>query len=153
MGKRRRARELALQVLFHLEFNPDDNPSEAFDLICESFGAPESVREFAKMLVAGICCKKGELDKAIAQASRNWRIDRMTRVDRSILRMAVFEMMFVPDIPAKVSLDEAVELGKRFGSEDSGRYINGVLDHIYNTFINKDVEEGGSGENGKQHEI
>ncbi len=113
MGKRRRARELALQVLFHLEFSPDDDPSEAFDLICDSFGAPESVREFARMLIAGVWSKRGELDKVIAQASRNWRIDRMTRVDRSILRMAVFEMMFVPDIPAKVSLDEAVELGKR----------------------------------------
>ena len=71
----------------------------------------------------------------ISQSSRNWRIDRMARLDRSILRLAVFEMMFMPDIPPRVSLDEAVEIGKIYGSEDSGRYINGVLDNIYNTII------------------
>ncbi|MCD6305150.1 MAG: transcription antitermination factor NusB [Deltaproteobacteria bacterium] len=134
MGKRRRARELAIKVLFHLEFSPDD-PSEAFDLVCENFEAPEPIREFSKNLVLGVCGEKTSLDKVISQSSRNWRIDRMARLDRSILRLAVFEMMFMPDIPPRVSLDEAVEIGKIYGSEDSGRYINGVLDNIYNTII------------------
>lgn len=142
---------MAVQVLFHLEFSPDD-PSEAFDLICESFDAPESIREFSKMLVLGVCDQKEHLDRAISQSSRNWRIDRMTRLDRSILRLAVFEMMFVPDIPARVSLDEAVEIGKTFGSEDSGRYINGVLDHIYNT-SKEQLDKSESAEGVTEHEI
>lgn len=132
---------MAVQVLFHIEFSPDD-PSEVFDLICENFEAPESIREFSKMLVLGVCREKAHLDRAISQSSKNWRIDRMTRLDRSILRLAVFEMTFVPDIPARVSLDEAVEIGKIFGSEDSGRYINGVLDNIYNTIIK--MQSGGN---------
>lgn len=131
---------MAVQVLFHLEFSHDD-PSEVFDLICENFKAPESIQDFSKMLVLGVCDKKEGLDSAISHSSRNWRIDRMTRLDRSILRLAVFEMMFVPDIPARVSLDEAVEMGKKFGSEDSGRYINGVLDHIYNALIKDNPTE------------
>jgi transcription antitermination factor NusB len=152
MGKRRRARELAVQVLFHLEFSPDD-PSEVFDLICENFEAPESIREFSKMLVLGVCDKKERLDRAISQSSRNWRIDRMTRLDRSILRLAVFEMMFAPDIPARVSIDEAVEIGKIFGSEDSGRYINGVLDNIYNTIIKIQCDGTELTEGATEHEI
>ena len=152
MGKRRRARELAVQVLFHLEFSPDD-PTEVFDLICENFQYPESIRDFSRRLVLGVCEKKEHLDKVISQASSNWRIERMTRLDRSILRLAAFEMMFVPDIPARVSLDEAVEIGKKFGSEDSGRYINGVLDNIYNRII-KDASNGTETTEGvTEHEI
>jgi transcription antitermination factor NusB len=152
MGKRRRARELALQVLFHLEFSHDD-PSEVFDLICDNFDAPETIREFSKMLVLGVCGKKEILDRAISQASRNWRINRMARLDRSILRLAAFEIMFVPDIPARVSLDEAVEIGKKFGSEDSGRYINGVLDNIYNTLIKDECSETETAEGTSEDEI
>ena len=140
MGERRRARELAVQVLFHLEFSPGD-PSEIFDLICENFNAPKSIRDFSRELVLGVWEKKETLDRVIAQASRNWRIERMARLDRSILRLAAFEIMFVQDIPAKVSIDEAVELGKKFGSEDSGRYINGVLDNIYNTLSENNQSE------------
>jgi len=152
MGKRRRARELAVQVLFHLEFS-HDNPSEVFDLICDNFDAPESIREFSKMLVLGVCGKKEILDRAISQASRNWRINRMARLDRSILRLAAFEIMFVPEIPARVSLDEAVEIGKKFGSEDSGRYINGVLDNIYNTLIKDESSEAEITEGVSEDEI
>jgi transcription antitermination factor NusB len=137
MGERRRARELAVQVLFHLEFTPDD-PSEVFDLVCENFDARKSIRDFSKQLVLGVCEKKKTLDKVISEASKNWRIERMARLDRSILRLATFEIMFIEDIPPKVSLDEAVEIGKKFGSDDSGRYINGVLDNIYNTAVKSD---------------
>jgi len=139
MGERRRARELAVQVLFHLEFSPDD-PSEVFDLICENFDARESIRDFSRKLVLGVCEKKKTLDKIISDASKNWRIERMARLDRSILRLAAFESMFMEDIPPKVSLDEAVEIGKKFGSEDSGRYINGVLDNIYTTRVKTDLK-------------
>jgi len=136
MGKRRRARELAIQVLFHLEFSPDD-PNKAFDLICQSFNCQRSTRSFSKELVLGVCEKKKDLDKLLTEASKNWRLERMSRLDRSILRLATFEMLFREDIPPKVSIDEAVEVGKKFGSEDSGSFINGILDNIYNTLLEK----------------
>jgi len=132
MGERRRARELALQVLFHLEFNPGD-PSEAFQLICTNFNPRRSVQVFAMQLVLGVSGKRAALDRLISKASQHWRLERMTFLDKSILRIATYEMRFVQDIPPKVSLDEAVELGKKYGSEHSARYINGVLDNIYTT--------------------
>jgi len=148
MGERRRARELAIQVLFHLEFSPDD-PSEVFDLICENFDARKSIRDFSKRLVLGVYEKKNTLDKVISEASKNWRIERMARLDKSILRLAAFEIMFMADIPPKVSLDEAVEIGKKFGGEDSSRFINGVLDNIYSTTVKDDekaVQNSGEAE-------
>ncbi|MEE9419658.1 MAG: transcription antitermination factor NusB [Desulfatiglandaceae bacterium] len=134
MGIRRRARELAIQVLFHLEINPA-NPEEAFDLICQNFGLWKSIRPFSKELVLGVCERKAELDSLIVRASKNWRLERMPYVDRSILRMATFELLCMEDIPPKVSIDEAVEIGKKFGTEDSGSFINGILDNIYNTLV------------------
>jgi transcription antitermination factor NusB len=138
MGDRRRARELAVQVLFHLEFNPDD-PSEAFELICGNFESKESVRAFARLLVLGICSEKKVLDEFISKASKNWRMERMAHVDKTILRLATYEMLFMEDIPPKVSLDEAVEVGKKFGTEESGKYVNGVLDSIYASIMEKKI--------------
>jgi transcription antitermination factor NusB len=130
MGRRRRARELAVQVQFHLEYNPGD-PQAAFELVCETFNAPADIQPFAKALVLGIFEKKASVERLMAQASENWRLERMSRIDRCILRSAVYEILFMDDIPPKVSIDEAVELGKKYGSEDSARFINGVLDHIF----------------------
>ncbi len=134
MGKRRKARELAVQVHFHLEFNPGD-PQKGFDLICEKFNSRDSIRPFSEKLVTGVCEKKEELDRLISRASRNWRLERMPRLDKIILRLAAFEMLFMEDIPPKVSINEAVEMGKKFGGEDSGGFINGVLDNIYITLV------------------
>lgn len=131
MGKRRRARELAIQVLFHMEFNPD-NPDESFHRIYENFDSSESIRNFSKKLVLGVCKNKGNLDSIISRSSRNWRLERMPYADRCILRLGVFEIIFMKDIPPKVSINEAVELGKKYGAEDSGAFINGILDNIYN---------------------
>ncbi len=134
MGMRRGARELAVQILFHMEFNQGD-PDTVFDLICENFNSKKSVRGFARQLVLGVCEKRQELDKVIGRASKNWRLERMSRLDKCVLRLAVFEMFFLDDIPLKVSLDEAVEIGKKFGGEDSTRFINGVLDSIYTQIV------------------
>ncbi len=131
MGKRRRARELAIQVLFHMEFTPGD-PEEVFQLICENFGSPLSIRPFSKQLVLGVCENRENLDNSIRRSSKNWRIERMSCLDRNVLRMGLFEIKFMKDIPHKVSIDEAVELAKKYGGEDSGAFINGVLDNIYN---------------------
>ena len=90
------------------------------------------IRDFARHLVLGIWTKREELDSLISRSSRNWRLERMSHVDRNVLRLGAFEMLFMKDIPPKVSIDEAVELGKKFGSEESGAFINGVLDNIYN---------------------
>ena len=102
MGKRRQARELAVQVLFHLEFNPGD-PDDVFDLTCENFSSQESSRPFAHTLVAGVCEKRAILDELISRASKNWRLERMSRLDRCILRLAAYEILFMEDIPPKVS--------------------------------------------------
>ena len=134
MGRRRRDRELAVQVLFHLEFSPGD-PRAAFDLICEDFRSQESVKLFSAQLVQGVCENQDKLDALIVSASKNWRLERMARLDKCILRLAAFEILFMEDIPPKVSIDEAVEIGKKFGGEDSGSFINGVLDNIYNTLL------------------
>jgi N utilization substance protein B len=130
MGARRRARELALRVLFHLEYSPGD-PEAAFELLCGNFHVPEEGLDFARGIVLGVTTNLRELDRLIREASRNWRLERMSRVDRNILRMAAYELVFAPDIPPRAAMDEAVELGKRYGSEDSAAFINGVLDHIY----------------------
>ena len=131
MGKRRQARALTVQVLFHMEYSPG-GPEESFQLISESFDSPDGILDFSRQLVLGIWKHRKDLDKLISQSSKNWRLERMSRVDRNILRVGVFEILFMKDIPPKVSIDEAVELGKKFGTEESGAFINGILDNIYN---------------------
>jgi transcription antitermination factor NusB len=142
MGKRRRARELAIQVLFHMEYNPGD-PGESFDRVCESFGPPKEVRAYSREVVLGVWEKKADLDRLIRRSSKNWRVERMTRVDRNILRIAIYEVVYRKDVPPKVSIDEAVELGKRYGTEESGAFINGILDHIYNELKAEEVDQQG----------
>jgi transcription antitermination factor NusB len=143
MGKRRRARELAIQVLFHMEYNPGD-PGESFDRVCESFGPPKEVRAYSREVVLGVWEKKADLDRLIRRSSKHWRVERMTRVDRNILRIAIYEVVYRKDVPPKVSIDEAVELGKRYGTEESGAFINGILDHIYNELKAEDAERQGT---------
>ena len=92
MGKRRRARELAIQVLFHLEFN-SDNPEEVFNLVCENFGSSMDIRPFSRELVHGVWENKATLDGLITQSSKNWRLERMSHVDRNILRLGVYEIL------------------------------------------------------------
>ena len=130
MGTRRKARELTLQVLFNIDFSAD-NPDEIFDLVCANFETSRSVWEYSKKLVLGIHEKRDRIDALIKDSSRNWRIERMSKVDRCILRLGVYEILYLADIPPKVSIDEAVELGKRYGTEESGAFINGILDNIF----------------------
>jgi transcription antitermination protein NusB len=136
MRGRRKARETALQVLYGLNF-VDIDARDALDLFWGNFTAPQSAKDFACFLVEGTCAHKEELDKLIAECSDNWSLGRMSRVDINILRMAVFEFLYCDDIPPKVTLNEAVDLGKTFGSENSGSFINGILDAL-NLKLNKD---------------
>ncbi len=129
MGKRRGSRELAVQVLFHMEIN-GDQVDEALGLVMKHFGAARRLKGFARDLVAGVVEHAVEIDRLIMDASQHWRLERMPRVDRCILKVAVFEMGWREDIPSSVSIDEAVEIGKIFGGDDSPAFINGVLDRI-----------------------
>ena len=130
MRGRRKAREIALQVLYSLNFVKLDTES-AQELFWGNFVAPKSAREFAATLIAGTWSHREELDRLIADCSDNWSLGRMSKVDISILRMAVFEFLYCDDIPPKVSINEAVDLGKMFGSENSGSFINGILDALH----------------------
>lgn len=131
-GARRKARELSLQVLFQLDTGAkDQTPEEAFSLFCRSFDAPPEARNYAWELVVGVRQHLNALDAELNQASEHWRLDRMSVVDRNILRLALYEMRHLPDVPLKVSLNEAIDLGKKYGTEESGAFINGVLDRIH----------------------
>jgi transcription antitermination factor NusB len=131
MGTRRKARELSIQILFAMEFMSVDQ-DEMVELVCKNFDSSRSARAFSGELVRGVRENIEHLDNVIRRSSKNWRIERMSIVDRSILRLAVYEMLYRKEIPYKVSIDEAVELGKRYGTEESGSFINGVLDNIFN---------------------
>ena len=138
MGKRSKARALAVQVLFHMEYHTGQ-PVEVFELISENFGSSESVKDFSRFLVCSVCSNMERLDNLIRRSSKNWRIERMSRVDRIILRLGVCEILFCPDVPPKVSIDEAVELGKKFGTEDSASFINGIMDNVFNSLSPDEV--------------
>ncbi|HET58150.1 MAG TPA: transcription antitermination factor NusB [Deltaproteobacteria bacterium] len=130
MGHRRRAREIALQVLFQIDMTGID-PHEALDLFWSHFDAPENAREFAAMLILGTTEHLEAIDTAIRDCSDHWSLERMARVDKNILRMAVFELLYLEEIPPKATLNEAIDLGKTFGSENSGSFVNGILDAFY----------------------
>jgi N utilization substance protein B len=129
MGNRHRAREYALQILFQFDFN-DGEPRRLMEAFWRDLRVPDEIVRFCEERVEGVLAHREELDAMIAAASENWRLDRMTGVDRNVLRIALFEVLYCPDVPKNVIINEAVEIGKRFGTEDSGAFINGILDRI-----------------------
>lgn len=131
MSSRRRGRELALQMLYQLDMvrSGVEEVISTFWNLQESMPT-EEIKEFSDDLVRGTFEHSEEIDRLVEKTSSNWRISRMPVVDRNILRMAVYEFLYRNDIPANVTINEAIELGKRFGSEESGAFINGVLDKI-----------------------
>jgi transcription antitermination protein NusB len=154
MGTRREARERAVQFLFQYDLNPPDVLEGALDLFWESQHQaaisdqdrrtalrnheelpPPSVEEaavrvFADPLIRGVVAHRDELDTHIRKHVRNWELHRIAVVDRNILRLAIFEMLHREDIPPVVSINEAVDIAKRFSTEDSGKFVNGILDKI-----------------------
>lgn len=129
MGARRKAREIAVQMLYQMEVNPGELEA-ALELFWKGVSASQPVKEFVNRIVTGVHAKQEEIDQLLAKHSEHWRLDRMDMVDKSILRMGVFEIMFCDDIPVKVAMNEAVDLGKKFGAAESGAFINGILDKI-----------------------
>jgi len=141
-GGRRKARELSLQVLFQLDTGArDQTTEEAFSLFCRTFDAPPEARNYAWELVAGVRRHLEALDAELNRASEHWRLDRMSVVDRNILRLALYEMRYLPDVPMKVSLNEAIDLGKKYGTEESGAFINGVLDRIHHQLASEESSD------------
>jgi N utilization substance protein B len=140
MGTRRKAREVALQVLFQIDVSQVD-VDEAVELFWSNFEAPENVREFSTHLIKGTHSQLIEIDELIKSCSENWSLDRMSKVDKNILRLAVFELVYCDDIPPKVTLNEAIDLGKYYGSENSGSFINGILDALYTKLLQEDPDK------------
>ena len=129
MGKRSKSREVALQVLYQLDITNND-VEEAFNLFWNNFAPSEDLKDFSQNIVQGVYHHIEEIDAIIEHYSEHWRLKRMSIVDRNVLRSAIFELMFCADVPTKVVLNEAVELGKKFGSNKSGSFVNGILDKV-----------------------
>lgn len=129
MGIRRKGREIALQALYQMGVTGDDSPA-ALDFFLTHFEGSPRARDFARRLVSGVVSHRPEIDRLIEQSADHWRLTRMAKVDLMILRMATYELLFCPDIPLNVSMDEAIEIGRRYGSADSSTFINGVLDQV-----------------------
>lgn len=128
-GTRRKGRELGLQALYQIEITGDSSAA-AVDLFLRHFEGTPQAKEFARRLVSGVVSQRAAIDRLIEDSAENWKLARLAKVDLVILRMATYELLFCPDIPTTVSLDEAIEIGKRFGSADSATFINGVLDQV-----------------------
>ena len=129
MGTRRKSREIAIQILYQFEMNRTDL-DEGLKLFWTEHPNSKEVSGFAEYLVRGVDDNKDEIDSVIVNAASNWSLKRISPVDRSILREAIFEFIFCKDIPYKVTLNEAIEMGKKFSSEKSGSFINGILDSV-----------------------
>jgi len=129
VGVRREGRELALQALYSLELNPT-NSKVMLQQFWENFQESAAIREFAGELVEGVVANREVIQKRIKSQSKNWSLSRMAKVDLNILRIGVFELLFRSDIPKNVTINEAIEVAKKFGTEESPAFINGILDEI-----------------------
>jgi N utilization substance protein B len=147
-GTRRQGRELALQILYYLDVQPELPVAEALARFHAAFAAAADgdeaapsaagaepadlaeVRDFAERLVRGVVAERAAIDQRITRASRNWRLERMARVDRNLLRIAVHELGSGGDVPAKVAINEAIEIAKRFGAQETPAFVNGILDRV-----------------------
>ncbi len=129
MGTRRLSREQALQALFFMDMHRDPE-EDSVEQFCSSFARDNPTQPYFHRLVDGVQENRQRIDSVIERFSSNWKISRMSCVDRNVLRIAVFELLYCADIPPKVSINEAIDVGKRFGTEEFGVFINGILDSI-----------------------
>jgi N utilization substance protein B len=129
MGQRRQARELALKALYQVELT-ESSPEDAMRALFSSAAADDRIRDFARAIVRGVQRTRDQLDSALEAVLTNWSIGRLSRIDHTILRMAAFELLELHDIPLRVTIDEAIELAKRYGDNNSAQFVNGVLDQF-----------------------
>ncbi len=138
MGKRRLAREQALKFLYQIDILSRDKNKQKLDVdgelknfsIIDNLPADKDIKEFMVFLVKGVCANIERIDKIISQHSDNWKISRMSRIDRNVLRIAVYEMTEMSNIPYAVTINEAVDIAKKYGTGESGSFINGVIDKV-----------------------
>jgi transcription antitermination protein NusB len=130
MTRRSRGREVALQVLYQLEQNPEVPHQEMRSFIQRRLLDDRRLCEFTEGLISGVKEHQVQIDAFISEVAENWRLDRMAAIDRNILRLGAYEMLFCPEVPAKVAINEALELAKRYSTAQSSRFVNGILDRV-----------------------
>lgn len=130
MRKRTKAREYALKILYAIDIRKDD-PDKYIEIFWKNEEEKDSeVTDFANLLVRGVAANKAAIDKTISSYAANWELKRMAVTDRNILRFATYELLYTDDIPPKVAINEAIDIAKKYGDKDSGKFVNGVLDKI-----------------------
>ncbi len=134
--KRTKARELALQFLYQVDIRGEES-LEAMDPFLDRVGVPDEVRDFARDLVRGCREHHADIDQRIRDVAEHWDLSRMAVIDRNILRIAIYELLHRSDVPPKVAINEAIELGKKYSTKNSGGFINGILDRV-----RADIAEG-----------
>jgi transcription antitermination factor NusB len=133
MRKRTKAREYALQILYAIDITKDE-PASCVEHFWENGDeTADEVKKFATDLVLGVCAKNKEIDVLISKYATNWQLERMAVIDRNVLRFATYELLFAKDIPPKVSINEAIDIAKKYGGSESGKFVNGILDKINKT--------------------
>ncbi|NIQ03582.1 MAG: transcription antitermination factor NusB [Nitrospinaceae bacterium] len=130
MGKRRSSRELALKFLYQAEFNPEGFDAQ-LDQFCDRIPGKDEVKRFMRELVDLVRERRDEVDELLNKYSEHWTLDRMSVIDRNILRIGACELLYQRSVPPKVAINEAVEIAKKYGNQESPDFINGVLDRIY----------------------
>jgi transcription antitermination protein NusB len=131
MGKRREGREAAVQLLFHWDMNVRQPFEEAdLDGFWQLRTANQATKEFATRVAAGVIAEQAAIDEKISRYTANYELKRISAVDRNILRVAIYEMLFCNDVPPIVAINEAIDIAKKFGTEESGKFVNGVLDRV-----------------------
>jgi transcription antitermination factor NusB len=132
MRKRSQSREFALQILYQIDITRDNFEQvwDGFWFACEDKDVEEAVKDFTRQLVKGVADNLSAIDLKISHYAKNWELERMAVVDRNILRLSAYEILFCNDIPAKVSINEAVELAKKYSDVQAGKFVNGILDKI-----------------------
>jgi N utilization substance protein B len=130
MTRRTRGREIALQVLYQAELNPGLAPEEVRRFIERRLLGDMKLCEFTVGLIAGVQAHQVRIDGLISEVAENWRIDRMAAIDRNILRLGAYELLYCPEVPTKVAINESLELAKRYSTAQSSRFVNGILDRL-----------------------
>lgn len=128
--KRRKAREHALQILFQLDVRKDKPSAAILKHFWAEYNSDDEIKAFAEEIVKGTYKHLSEIDDLIRKCAKNWSLDRMAVVDRNVLRLAVYEILHRMDIPTSVTINEAIEIAKKYGTDESGAFVNGILDRV-----------------------
>ncbi len=142
---RHRSRELALQTLYACEVGTTQDWQSTLERIADDSALPAEVKKYARELVCAAFNSLQQIDSIIQERAANWDLKRMAAIDRNILRLAVTELKNYPQVPAKVVIDEAVELAKTYGTDDSGKFVNGIIDSIHKIMIKQSETSGKEG--------